>query len=139
MPDREYLITIDCSYEGDENTPKGLAAWIFEEGEWNALELNIGSPGFVIFVYDILTCQHLYLRTNAAERGLLLESAKGSINVVTTEDWVLQRLHVEFEAKLRSGKPTSDDTDYIVGRMQQCPVSKNIRTPDDTRTQVQFS
>jgi hypothetical protein len=139
MSDREFLITIESGYEGDENTPAGLTAWIFEEGEWQSLELGIGSPGFVLFVYTILHCQHLYMRTNAAERGLLLESAKGSISVGASEDWVLERLHVEFEAKLRSGKPTSDDIEYITGRMQQCPVSKNLRAPEDTVTTLSFS
>ena len=40
-------------------------------------DLNSGSAGFLIFVYAVLNCQHMYMRLNCAERGLLLDTAEG--------------------------------------------------------------
>jgi hypothetical protein len=78
------------------------------------------------------------MRTNADERGLVLASATGSIDVLADESWVLQKLHVRFDAQLRSGTPSSADVDYIVERMEHCPVSVNLKDVADSRTQVEF-
>lgn len=68
-----------------------------------------------------------------------MEAATGSIYVVTTEYWDLRNLRVDFEVKLRSGRAAQDDVDYIVGRMEQCPVSRNIRGLEHEQTQVSFA
>ena len=39
---------------------------------------------------------------------------------------MLSGLRVEFTAKLRAGTQTQDDLDYIVERMENCPVSRNL-------------
>jgi uncharacterized OsmC-like protein len=125
-------------YEGSENNIADLAVEAFEDGAWQAFDLNTRSPGFLIFVYADFTCQHLYLRTNAAERGLILASAKGSIQMVTTEDWNLEKLQINFDVELANGTATSKDVDYVIERMKQCPVSKNIRGGVDMATVVHF-
>ncbi len=88
-----------------------------------------------MFVYTLFTCQHLYLRTNCAEKGFMLRSAQGAIRVVTDEDWNLRVLDVEFSGVLDAGDPSEADIAYIIGRMRQCPVSRNIKEPPvaDTR------
>ena len=86
----------------------------------------------------MLNCQHQSLRTNAAERGLVLDSARGSITIGTRNGWELHTLHVRFEVRLKSGHPSSDDVHYIVDRMEQCPVSINLKDVPDSRTTVDF-
>ena len=110
----------------------------FEKGAWADFELGFGQSGFLMFVYAILNCQHLYMRTNAAERNLLLDTAQGSIEVVADQDWVVQKLHVRFQGRLQSGTPAPGDVDYIVERMQHCPVSINLKDVADSRTAVDF-
>jgi len=138
MSKHKFNLRLSCHYEGDDNRVSDLAVEVLVDGEWQPLDLNVGSPGFLLFVYTMFTCQHMYLRTNAAERGLLLESAVGTIEVDAGEEWMLERLHLNFDARLASGSPSTDDVDYIAGRMQQCPVSKNLKLPDDSRTQLRF-
>ena len=92
-----------------------------------------------MFVYAILNCQHLYMRTNAAERGFVLSSASGTIDVLTAEDWRMKRLHIRFEGQLASGAPSSDDIAYIVERMRHCPASVNLLEPPDTQTELRLA
>jgi hypothetical protein len=115
-----------------------MSAEHLDEGRWREWVLEAGQPGFRIFVYAILNCQHLYMRKNAAERGLVLGSAHGSIEVVNNEPWEMQRLHVRFDARLESGRPSADDVSYIVDRMQYCPVSVNLRGVSDSKTALVF-
>jgi hypothetical protein len=129
---------LECRYEQPHNTVSGLRVKNRVKGVWEDFELSFAQPGFLIFVYAILNCQHMYMRTNADERGLVLASSTGSIDVLADSDWVVQKLHVRFEARLNSGKPSPDDVDYIVDRMQHCPVSVNLAGIGDSRTRVEF-
>ena len=138
MSTHDFNLRLSCRYEGDDNKVADLSVQVLKDDAWQKFDLNVGTAGFLIFVYTIFTCQHTYMRTNAAERGLLLESAAGSIDIGASEDWMLERLHVRFEGQLRSGSPTSDDVNHIISRMQQCPVSKNVKLPADSWTQLQF-
>lgn len=136
MSERSFQMRLFCRYEEPDNSLAQLDVQSLEDGEWRDLDLNTGTPGFLIFVYAAFTCQHLYLRANCAERGLFLESASGSIHMLTDEDWDLRKVRIVFEGKLKSGTPSSEDVAYIVGRMRQCPVSKNIREIADSATSV---
>ncbi len=138
MDERYFQMRLVSQYEGSENNIADLSVEVFEDGAWQAFDLNTRSPGFLIFVYADFTCQHLYLRTNAAERGLILASAKGSIEMVTTEDWDLEKLQINFDVELANGKATSEDVDYIIERMKQCPVSRNIRKGALMKSVVHF-
>ena len=136
MTERSFRMRLACQYEDPDNSVAELAVENFDEGEWLDLGLSARSPGFLVFVYAVLTCQHLYFRTNCAERGLMLSSADGAIDVLTSEDWDVTRLHVHFDGTLKSGDAGAGDVDYIVSRMKQCPVSRNMREPPDCRTTV---
>jgi len=138
MAKRIFEMRLSCRYEAPENTIADLRVESLEDGDWREFHLHTRSPGFEIFVYSILTCQHLYFRTNCAERGLPLESAEGSIYLLTSEDWDLQRLGVRFAGSLISGTASEEDIEYIVGRMKQCPVSRNIKEAAASETEVRF-
>ena len=139
MGDHRFQMRLSCRYEQPDNKVTELNADNLEEGERRALELHPQTPGFLIFVYAIFNCQHLYLRTNAAERGLLLDSARGSIEVIADEDWAIQTLRLHFTARLKAGRASPQDVSYIVGRMEQCPVSRNLRAVADAATSVEFA
>ena len=66
------------------------------------------------------------------------ETSEGSIQMVTTEDWNLEKLQIKFDVELANGEATSKDVDYIIERMKQCPVSKNIKGGVDMATVVHF-
>ena len=80
----------------------------------------------ITFINALFSCQHLYMRTNCAERDIVLESATGELDVITNEDWVIQHAAVRFTGKIHSGEPTRSALDYIIERMHHCPVSSNL-------------
>lgn len=127
MSEREFNMRLNCAYEGDNNTVRRLEVEHKVNGEWKPLELGLASPGFDIFVYSMLTCQHMYFRVNCAERGLALNSAKGSIFIGTGNDWKIETLQVDFSGELGGSHASREDIEFIVSRMKQCPVSCNIR------------
>ncbi len=136
MSDRHFNMRLDCTYGGEENSIAALEVEHQVDGEWQPLELAVTSPGFDIFVYSLLHCQHTYFRLNCAERGLILGSASGSIHVSTDADWNMLEMQVQMAGQLVSGEASRDDIDYIVGRMRQCPASRNIREPAAARTTI---
>lgn len=138
MNERRFQLRMSCRYEDPDNTIVDLEAEVLVERRWEAFDPGLRTPGFLLFVYTILTCQHTYFRTNCAERGLRLAEANGSIDLLTGEDWFIRKLHVRFDALLKSGTPTRQDVDYFVERMRQCPVSKNLGEVPDIRTRIQF-
>ena len=127
MSERNFNMRLKSTYEGDTNTIASLEVEHRVKGEWQPLDLGIASPGFDIFVYAIFACQHRFFRVNCAERKLVLDSAEGNIIIGADRDWNMETLQVYFSGRLGSGQASQDDIDYIVARMQQCPVSRNIR------------
>ena len=136
MNEHSFRLRLFCRYEDPDNSIADLEVEVLADGRWEALDLNAQTPGFLLFVYTILTCQHRYLRMNCAEKGLQLESAGGSIDLLAGEDWCVQKMHIRFDVRLKSGAPTREDVDYIVARMEQCPVSINLRMFPDARTEI---
>ena len=131
MADHEFRMRLSARYADSENAIADLEVEVLTESGWEVLDLNTRTAGFLLFVYTIFTCQHMYLRTNCAERGLVLESSSGTIELIADDNWNIGKLHVAFRALLQSGTPGPDDTAYIAGRMEQCPVSRNlVRIPD---------
>ena len=51
-------------------------------------------------------------------------------------DWNMETLQVHFSGQLGSGQASPDDVDYIVARMKQCPVSRNLREIPDSEATV---
>lgn len=136
MSERPFRMRLACRYTGDDNTIAGLQVEHRAEGDWQPLDLGLVTPGFEIFVYAILACQHRYFRINCAELGLLLDRATAHIDVGADADWNLDFLHVSFDGRLRGGRASPADIDYITGRMRQCPVSRNLREVPDSRISV---
>lgn len=139
MSQRTFPMRLRCRYEGSDNTPAGLEVEHQVEGAWQPFDLGVRTPGFEIFVYAVLTCQHMYFRVNCAERGLVLASAEGDILAATDGDWTLQTLAVHFSGRLARGTPTDDDIQYIAARMRQCPVSRNLRDVSGASTRVELA
>lgn len=129
MNDRHFQLLLKSTYKGNENEIEELAVECFNDDKWEILDLSIRSPGFLLFITGLFSCQHLYMRTNSAERNLILESATGEIKIITDEFWVIKDATINFKASLKSGSPTEDDINYITERMKHCPVSSNL--PDN--------
>jgi hypothetical protein len=136
VSERNFSMRLNSTYEENTNAIAVLQVEHRIDGEWQPLDLGLASPGFDIFVYAVFTCQHMYFRVNCAERGLVLNSAEGGIIIGADKDWNMETLQVHFSGRLRSGQASTDDIDYIVSRMQQCPVSRNIREAPDAETTV---
>jgi hypothetical protein len=136
MNERSFRLRQLCRYEDPDNSISDLLVEVLADGQWQTLDLNVHTPGFLLFAYTILTCQHRYLRTNCAEQGLRLGSAGGAIDLLASEDWCIRKMHIRFDVCLKSGAPTQEDLDYIVARMEQCPVSKNLKAVPDARTEI---
>jgi uncharacterized OsmC-like protein len=138
MSERIFRMQMSCGYQEPDNMVASLQVKVFEEEEWQAFDLNVGSPGFLVFVYAVLSCQHMHMRLGCVDRGLHLGSADGEIEVVTTEDWMITRLQVFFSALLVSGEPGAEDKAAIIQRMKNCPVSRNLTFAAQTETQLEF-
>jgi uncharacterized OsmC-like protein len=136
MNERSFRLRQFCRYEDPDNSISDLEVKVLADGQWEPLDLNLHTPGFLLFAYTILTCQHRYLRANCAEKGLRMESAGGSIDLLAGEDWCVRKMHIRFDIRLKSGVPSREDVDYIVARMEECPVSKNLKAVPDARTEI---
>ena len=134
MSQHKFHLRLSCRYRDPDNTIDTLDVEVLTGDGWQPLELNPLSPGFLLFVYTLFHCQHTYMRLNCAERKLMLEAADGSIDVVASEAWELEQLHINFSGRLKSGSPVEGDIDYIVDRMQHCPVSMTLKPVDDSHT-----
>lgn len=134
-----FKLRMKSSYTSSENDIGSLDVEMLEDDEWKTLDLNTRTPGFLVYVYSIFTCQHMFLRTNGTERDLVFTSSNGNILVEAGEEWFLEKIDVSFNVKLASGKPDDDDISYIISRMQKCPVSKNLPQNLETHTRVDFS
>lgn len=133
-----FNLRMTATYKPPENDIDTLNVEALVDNLWTTLDLDTRTPGFLIFVYAMFTCQHTYLRTNGTERELSFNYAQGSILVETSEDWQLEKVDVRFDVKLTSGTVDSDTIDYIVSRMQQCPVSKNLPENIISHTRIEF-
>lgn len=138
MSERIFKMQMSCSYQEPDNMVASLQVRAFQEDEWKAFDLNTGSPGFLVFVYAVLSCQQMHMRLGCVERGLHLDSASGDIEIVTTEDWMITRLRVAFTAHLQQGEASAGDVDTIVQRMKNCPVSRNLTFAPRSETSLEF-
>jgi uncharacterized OsmC-like protein len=138
MNERIFRMQISCDYQEPDNLVARLQVKVFEDEEWQAFDLNAGSPGFLVFVYAVLSCQQMHMRLGCAGRSLNLDSASGEIEVVTTEDWVITRLQVDFSARLKAGTASAEDLATIIQRMKNCPVSRNLVFSPHSETTLVF-
>ena len=127
MSDKHFHLKLDATYSENKNKIDDLNLEVLHEKKWEPLvDLGIHSPGFLLFINALFSCQHLYMRANCAERDLVLESAHGELQVDTSATWEIKHIDVLFNARLKSGQPTRDDLNYITERMRHCPVSTNL-------------
>ena len=127
---------LSCGYKVPDNDIDALDVEHFTKDGWQKFGLHTKTAGFLVFVYAIFTCQHLFLRNNAKERGLILKSSTGTIEVEAGNDWALQKLHVQFEIELDSGEAKDEKLAWIQDRMRHCPVSINLGDIPDSQTLV---
>lgn len=126
MSDRNFHLRLNATYQSDENKIDDLTVEVLHDNDWENLDLNIRSPGFLLFINGLFSCQHLYMRTNSAERKVVLSSSTGDMKVLASENWEIRDVEVSFNAQINTGKPTQDDLNYITERMHHCPVSTNL-------------
>ena len=138
MNDFTFQMLLQCSYINDENDIDQKNIEHLVDDDWQELTLSTSSPGFDIFMYAIITCQHMYFSNNAAEYGLVLSSSEGLMTVIADEHRSIQSLHVDFKGKLKKGIADDDMVDSIIARMNLCPVSINLKDILDRKTTVVF-
>lgn len=138
MTDRDFHLRLACNYQTEKNDVTDLNVEIQLDDEWKKLHLSTKSPGFLLLVYGLFSCQHLYMRTNCAERNIVLESTTAELNLNAGEFWNIKHFDVSFSAKIKSGQPSDDDIAYIIKRMGHCPVSTNISADIDRIATVNF-
>ena len=138
MNERVFRMQMSCEYQEPDNTVARLQLKVFQDREWKAFDLNAGSPGFLVFVYAVFSCQQMHLRLGCVDRGLHLDSASGEIEMVTTEDWMITNLRVAFSAQLKTGEADAKDVETIVQRMKNCPVSRNLTFSPQAETNLEF-
>jgi len=138
MTDLTFQMLLQCQYSGTDNHIEQLHVEHLVDSDWQVLDLNTYTPGFDIFMYAILTCQHMYFRMNAAERGLIMGSSEGLITINADEHRSIKTLHVDFKGQLTSGTVTADAISFISQRMKQCPVSINLKKIMDSKISITF-
>ena len=138
MSERIFRMRIFCDYKEPDNTVEKQRVELFKEGAWTDFDLDTETAGFLIFVYAVLACQQMHLRLGCKDRGLQLASAAGDIEIATTEDWHISRLHVNFSALLSSGEESENDVETVIQRMKNCPVSKNLTFSPQAETTLEI-
>ena len=138
MAEHRFQLRATFGYGGDDNKIEDISAEILTEDGWSALDLKLSSPGFLIFVYSFLICQHTYFRANCTESGLLLDRTELDLLLVSGGDWKIDQVRVAIKASLRGGEAKREIVDYIESRMRQCPVSINLKEPADYRINLEF-
>ena len=138
MNNLTFQMILRCNYTGDENDISQLTVEHLVDSDWHELTLSTDSPGFDIFLYAILTCQHMYFKNNAAEYGLIMNSSEGFITVIADEYRSIQSLHVDFKGMLKKGIANTEIIDSIAARMNLCPVSINLKDFLDRKITVVF-
>ena len=138
MPEHRFQLRAAFDYAGNDNRIEAVAAEIHSDEGWRDFELGLASPGFLIFVYAFLICQHTYFHANCTESELLLDHSDVELLLITGDDWKIERIHVGIQADLSGGKVTADTIAYIDSRMRQCPVSINLQEPEDYRIELKI-
>ena len=138
MSDLTFQMLLHSNYIDDDNNIGQLHVEHFVDNNWQELDLNTSSPGFDIFIYAILTCQHMYFKNNAAKYGLALDSSEGLITVIADKHRSIDTLNVEFKGKLKKGEATEDIVDSITARMGLCPVSINLKDITNSHIAASF-
>lgn len=139
MSEHPFQLRASFRYSGEENKIDEIDAELLTDAGWSKLEIANSSPGFLIFVYSFLICQHTYFHANCGERGLVLDRAGLELLLRAGDDWKIEKVNVAVNAVLRAGEADSASVNYISQRMRQCPVSINLQEPPGYSIELQFS
>jgi len=60
MSDHSFQLRATFSYQGDDNQIVAIDCKLLTADGWGKFELANTTPGFLIFVYSLLICQHTY-------------------------------------------------------------------------------
>jgi hypothetical protein len=138
MSNFTFQMLLHCQYSGDENQIDSLHVEHLVDNEWQDLKLDIYSPGFDVFIYGILTCQHMYFRNNATEYGLSMSSAEALITIVTDEHRSIESLFSEFTGQLVKGTADIEKVKSITARVGLCPATINLKDIPVKNIEVSF-
>lgn len=138
MTIRKFQFRLSARYESPENTVTSFLIEHQLKNEWQLYDSTNYNAGFLILLYAILNCQHMYFRVNTAEQGLQLKSAQGTLEVEANNEWEMQKLRIHMEGHLIGGTPGPEAEAYIIERMTHCPVSVNLKAVPDMRTTIAF-
>ena len=67
MAQHRFQLRATFDYSGDNNGIDDIGVEISTDEGWQPLELELASPGFLIFVYSFLVCQHTYFHRMSPE------------------------------------------------------------------------
>lgn len=134
MSQRTFQFRLRSSHAApDRATGSLVVEFLADSGEWQPQTPSLTTPGFRLYLLSLLLCQHHYLVANAQERGIPLRQVEGTITVITSADWILERVDGDFRMTLDSGASSEEqgraDAEaiaYIKERMKLCPVSRNL-------------
>ena len=134
MSQRTFQFRLRSSHAApDRATGSLVVEFLAESGEWQPQNPSLTTPGFRLYLLSLLLCQHHYLVANAQERGIPLQRVEGSFTVITSADWILERVEGDFRMILDpgassegQGRADSESIAYIKERMKLCPVSRNL-------------
>ena len=138
MAQHRFQLRATFAYSGDDTQIDHISARVLTGDGWVALDLSLATPGFLTFVYSFLVCQHTYFHANSTESDLQLERAELELLLVAGDDWRIKSVDLRIEARLRGGEASAEKRDYIESRMRQCPVSINLKEPEDYRIEIDF-
>lgn len=145
MSQRTFQFRLRSSHAAaDRATGSLVVEFLAESGEWQPQNPSLTTPGFRLYLLSLLLCQHHYLVANAQERGIPLQQVEGEFTVITSADWILERVEGDFRMMLdagasseEQGRADSEAIAYIKERMKLCPVSRNL--PQSVQKQIDLS
>ena len=138
MSGHSFELRAAFRYSGDDNHLDRIDAEVLTDHGWQPLQIDNSSPGFLLFVYSFLICQHTYFHANTTEHALLLERASLDLSLTADEEWRIQKISVAVDSRLRGGAADPAVIDYIKQRMRLCPVSVNLMEPADYAINLEF-
>lgn len=145
MSQRTFQFRLRSSHAApDRATASLVVEFLAESGEWQPQTPSLTTPGFRLYLLSLLLCQHHYLVANAQERGIPLRRVEGTFTVMTSADWILEKVVGDFRIMLDLGSSSEEqggaDAEaiaHIKERMTLCPVSRNL--PQSVQKQIDLS
>lgn len=134
MSQRTFQFRLRSSHAAPDRAAASLVVeFLAESGEWQPQTPSLTTPGFRLYLLSLLLCQHHYLVANVQERGIPLRGVEGTFTVMTSADWILEKVEGDFRIMLdlgatseEQGRADAESIAYIKERMKLCPVSRNL-------------